>query len=410
MNFAKPQPALDAKRIRLGILGLAFCNGIGMSSAVIAVAVSAFAAEAMGLHGGWVTVPYGLQFMAVLLSSVPLSMLAERFGRRISFLITSLIGSAGGGLCAIGVHEASPVLFCLGHFCIGISLANVAFFRFAAVDMAPVENRAKALSWVLFGGVGAAILGPEITRDAPFVLPGGYFMASYLGIVILGLLTAVIVAVLPALPPPRVINKQKTSGVSLSSLGPAVTIGIILASVGYGFMNLLMVANPLQLQVCGIEFTTLSYLIQFHVLLMFGPSLIMGHIVSRIGLMGLGFIGAALLWSSTAIALMMPDPVGLGISLLLLGLAWNALYSAGSLLIDRYSPPEHRYRIQGINDTAVGFLAMLGAFLPGGALAGLGWAGMNAAGLVAALGLMVMLAVCWRSSTVTSGLGLETAK
>jgi hypothetical protein len=43
-------------------------------------------------------------------------------------------------------------------------------------------------------------------------------------------------------------------------------------------------------------------------------------------------------------------------------------------------------------------------------LAGLGWAGMNAAGLVAALGLMVMLAVCWRSSTGTSGLGLETAK
>ena len=136
----------------------------------------------------------------------------------------------------------------------------------------------------------------------------------------------------------------------------------------------------------------------------------MGHIVSRIGLMGLGFIGAALLWSSTAIALMMPDPVGLGISLLLLGLAWNALYSAGSLLIDRYSPPEHRYRIQGINDTAVGFLAMLGAFLPGGALGGPGLpAGMNAAGLVAALGLMVMLAVCWRSSTGTSGLGLETA-
>ena len=73
------------------------------------------------------------------------------------------------------------------------------------------------------------------------------------------------------LPPPRVINKQENpSGVSLSALGPAVTIGIILASVGYGFMNLLMVANPLQLQVCGIEFTTLSYLIQFHVLLMFG--------------------------------------------------------------------------------------------------------------------------------------------
>ncbi len=54
-------------------------------------------------------------------------------------------------------------------------------YRFAAADTASDAFRPKAVSWVLAGGVFAAVIGPQLVIFTKDLLPPHLFAASYLG-------------------------------------------------------------------------------------------------------------------------------------------------------------------------------------------------------------------------------------
>ena len=79
---------------------------------------------------------------------------------------------------------------------IGIGGAFVQQFRFAAADNAPPEFKARAISFVLAGGVFTAILGPQIVIFTRELFAPVMFAGSFAAIIVLAAVGAVILSFL----------------------------------------------------------------------------------------------------------------------------------------------------------------------------------------------------------------------
>ena len=390
-----PDPMPATTHSFASVIKLAICNGLGISAAVISVTASALVATQVGWTGGMATVPYGLQFLALLLATYPSAQLMGRYGRKPVFLLASLGGIAGGLLGYLAVVQSDPVLLCLAHLALGVMLANANFYRFAALEVARPERSASAMSLVVFGGTFAAIVGPLLSRKAVF--SADLFASAYLGIVGLGLVTLVLIASTPLPRHGKAPAKFGRRELREIARNPMVLLGAAFAAVGYGAMNMLMIASSLTMEQLGCLYTDISFAIQWHVLAMFLPSLVMGRVIARIGAMTVALIGGIALFGSSLIAFLDPMSIPtIRISLILLGVAWNMTYVGGSYLVAKGVSSEHALSVQALNDVVIGVLAMLGAFLPGLVVATIGWAGANF--LVMAMLLPVILLAAFRKS------------
>lgn len=369
MTFAKGAGVVPVAK-------LALANGLGISSAVISVTMSALVAGQLGWTGGLATVPYGMQFLTLLLATYPSARLMSRFGRKPVFLGAAACGGAGGLIGYLAMVTGDPVLLCLAHGLLGISLANQNFYRFAALEVASPERKATAMSLVVFGGTFAAIAGPILSRH-PFFAPE-VFQSAYLGISVLWAVIALLIATTCFPRPETAPARFRLRDVRHALRQPRLAIGMAFAAIGYGAMNLLMIASSLTMDGLGCSYTQISVAIQWHVLAMFLPSLVMGRVIARLGGLTVTVTGGVLLIASSAMAYLHPwDVPTIEFTLILLGIGWNMTYVGGSYLVARAAAPEHALSLQAVNDVAIGIFAMLGAFLPGLVLGWFGWAGAN---------------------------------
>ena len=154
--------------------------------------------------------PYGLQFVALMGSAVPLTMLMARVGRKPVNILASFFGVGAGLVSALAVAMESFVLLCAGHMMLGIFLAGLASLRFAAIDRSPSDLREMAVSLALFGGVLAGFLGPTLARSAGVVFPFEGFIAPYL---MLGFVCGIVAVILVFLPFPNDRrNRSRSAG------------------------------------------------------------------------------------------------------------------------------------------------------------------------------------------------------
>ena len=119
--------------------------------------------------------------VGVALGAVPAAALIRRLGQSRGFMSGTLVTAAGGLVATLALFQSSFWSFALGLLVLGLGGAFVQQFRFAAADNAPREFKARAISFVLAGGVFTAVIGPQIvifTRDLFFpVLFAGSFAA-----------------------------------------------------------------------------------------------------------------------------------------------------------------------------------------------------------------------------------------
>ncbi|MFO1163882.1 MAG: MFS transporter [Paracoccus sp. (in: a-proteobacteria)] len=384
MSDPAPPPRAGAS-----IAKLALANGLSVSAAVISVTASALVARRIGWEDGLTTVPYGLQFLSLLVATFLSARLMRRIGRKPVFLAAAAIGVAGGALGYASVIWSSPLLLCLAHIALGIQLANGNFYRFAVLELSSPAKKAQAMSLVVAGGTFAAIIGPYLSRQAVF--SADVFASAYLGVALLAVVIGGLIATTPLV---RVTEApasvSKSDMIKALSSGP-VLIGMAIAALGYGVMNLLMISASLALDGLGCGFSQISYAIQWHVLAMFLPSLVMGRIVARFGAMPVAVTGVVTILLGAIVT--WRDPLNIPLIekfLILLGLGWNMTYVAGSFLVAANARAEHALAMQASNDVAIGIFAMIGAFLPGPVMAIWGWAGANALVAAAMLGLIAL--------------------
>ncbi len=383
-------------RISSGTALLALGQALNLTVAVMMVTVAALAGGQLAPDAAWATVPYGVQFAAVLAFTYPVSALMRKCGRRPVFLGSAMLLMLAGcvGLLALQRHSFAGLV--LAHALVGAYVACANYFRFAAVDGLQEPARAQALSWVVEGGVLAAVAGPLMASTLRQVPGFTEFAWVYGGLMGLGLAQLILMMVWQ--PSGRSLEATTTVQAAPAAAGPAATISdqsrkdgprlalaITTAAGGYLVMNLLMVQTSLVLQdLCSFEMSARA--IQLHVLAMFAPSFVTGWLIGKWGLRVVISAGLLLLALAAAFGVFLSPSYEAALGgLFFLGLGWNLSYVGGSALLAQAAPERERHRWQGIHETVTAAAATAGAFLPAPLLTHAGWSATN--GL--ALGLCV---------------------
>jgi hypothetical protein len=174
-------PKLSAAS-RRNLLLLTGCQAVGQAGNVIMLSITALSVIAFFPHRELATLPATLQHLGVMLSVFPAAALMMRKGRGFGFRIGSVFGMAGSGLCGLGLYTSNFLLMCLGGLLLGYAVASLQMYRFAAVELAPLNYRARAISWVTAGGVVAGTIGPALTRTT-FELLLPLYLGTYIAMV-----------------------------------------------------------------------------------------------------------------------------------------------------------------------------------------------------------------------------------
>ena len=339
------------------------------------------------------TLPLALQFVAMALTTFPASLYMGRVGRKIGFITGAIIGASGGVLGTYAIISSDFMLFCVASLLTGSFNGFCHYFRFAAADVATAGFRSKAISYVLAGSIVAALLGPTLARNTVDLLPV-QFAGVYMALIVVYLAVATIVSFINI---PRPTPEQRKSGVGrpLSEIArqPKFIIAVCAATFGYLVMSFLMTVTPIAMSVCGFTFSDSSYVIQAHVLGMYAPAFITGHLITRYGVNNILIAGAALCGASIVINLLGITFLNFLSGLVLVGVGWNFLFTGGTALLTETYTPEEKAKVQGLNDFFIWGTISIGAVTSGAVQHSIGWDAVNL--VMAPLVVIVFLATLW---------------
>ena len=371
---------------------LAICQALLATGNALVVTTSALAGQAMA-PDGLATLPLFLQFVAIMVATLPASLLMKQIGRRVGFAIGAGFAISAGLLGCGAILGGSFILFCIASFGYGIFMAFGMYYRFAAADIASPEFRPRAISYVLAGGIVAAIAGPELAKATDDLFGPALFAGSFAAIAVLGVVTLLVLALLRIPPPPA--EERSGGGRPLGQImrQPAFIVALGGAAIAQGAMVLVMTATPLAMAFCGLGFDQTAFVIQWHVLGMFAPSFVTGHLISRFGVLNVMASGAGLILACLGIALSGVDIAQFWTALLLLGVGWNFMFvGATSLLTSTYQPAE-KAKVQAINDLIIFATAALASFSSGLLHHLIGWQAVNISMIVPVL--IMLVAILW---------------
>jgi len=386
-----PEGGADMRR---NVMILVICQALAMSGTVMVVAMSGLAGHVLVEDKAWATVPFALQFVGTGLATIPASNLMGRIGRRAGFTIGQLFGIVGASISCWALFEGSFPWLVVGSFVLGVHNAFWQYYRFAAADISTQAFRPKAISYVMTGGVFAAIVGPQLFKTfndyfAPVPYAGAYAL-------IIGLCSVTIILLqFVRIPNPKTTKADRKAGRSRLEIAkqPVFIIAVLAAMVGYGTMNLVMTATPLAMQFCGFTPIDSATVIQWHALAMFAPSFFTGHLIKRFGVINIILVGTL-----ANVACMAVNLSGINFSnfiggLMLLGVGWNFMFIGGTTLVTKAYRPEETAKVQGMNDFLVFTTVALSSFGSGVLHANLGWAAVNM--MVAVPVFIVFMAAIW---------------
>lgn len=364
-------------RERRNVAILAANQALFLIAAITVMTLSGLVGQRLTPDPALATLPVAMMMIGVVVASLPASLLMKQVGRRVGFVAGTLIGgAAGGALSVLAISLDSFALFCAGNFLLGIYQAFANLHRFAAADAASPAFESKAISLVLAGGVAAAFLGPFNASRATDLLPGIADAGPYAVLVALSLVGGALHLLL------RIPNEQQARTgeqrpVAAIAAQPAFGVAVLAGTVGYAVMVLVMTATPLAMRDAGFELADAATIMQWHVLGMFAPSFVTGHLIARFGLARILLAGAAALTGSVGAAVAGQSMAHFWVALVLLGVGWNFLYVGGSALLAKTHLAAERGKIQGLNEFVVFTAVATGSLAAGALLHTVGWTTLN---------------------------------
>jgi MFS family permease len=382
---------------------LAACQALLLTNNSTLIALNGLAGYALAPHKGLATAPVTGWVIGAAVTTFFASLLMKRIGRRAGFTFGASVGIVGALICVAALSIASFWLFCLGTTVFGVYNAFGQYYRFAAADVAVHDLKAKAISYVLAGGLVGGIIGPTLSRFTVDLVPTAY-LGAYL--VLIGFLVLAIVLLRFLEIPPPTESEAKSSGRPLAVIAaqPAFVVAVLCGAFSYGVMNLLMTATPLAMGVCGHPYSAAAMVISSHVVGMFAPSFVTGGLIKRFGVLTVMLVGVAVNLVCIGIALAGIEVANFWWSLVLLGVGWNFLYiGATALLTETYHTAE-KAKAQGANELWILLTMATSSFSSGMILETNGWQTLNYAAIpfVLAMGVAVLWLMTKRRGTVAA--------
>ena len=363
---------------RSNLLILALSQALMLSAIVLSMALAAILGSMLAPDKGLATLPLAAMVIGTAIASLPAAMLMRRHGRRPGFLLGALLGIGGSLVCAFALHQSNFAGFVIGHFLLGSYQGFANYYRFAAVEAAGPDHASRAISLVVAGGVIAAFLGPQLGQWGRDWIGGQIFVGSYLA---QGALSLVALALLSRLHLPIVKTVQVGIPRPLREIlsQPALRVAIFGAAIGYVVMVMVMTATPLAILGCGLPESSVTPVIQWHVVGMFAPSFFTGALIKRYGAPRIMQTGFVLLLGQVVLTLSGVEFLHFLSALLLLGIGWNFAFIGGTTLLTQTCRPAEQVRVQAVNEFSIFGLVALATLSAGWLYDRFGWATLNLA-------------------------------
>ena len=395
MNTSITETTKDLKinnKIPYSVYLLAICQALMMSVSSLLITASALVCLTLIENKALVTLPLSLQFLGMMLTSIPASMLMGKYGRKFGFMLGSLFAITGGSILVYSVFNDNFYLFALGSFFVGIFNGFANFYRFAAVELVDEINKAKAISYVLVGGVIAAFVGPNLANFGRGMYPAEEFSGAFIYATILYVCVFFVLSLIKF--PPPTIKESTGSGRPLLEIikQPMFIVAVICGMLGYGVMTYVMTATPLAMNHHQLEFSDTAFVIQWHVLAMFAPSFFTGTIIQRIGVFNVLMLGALLASICMVINLNGYTIGHFWLALFALGVSWNFLFIGASTLLTETYRKEETAKSQAFNDFMVFSMVTLASLSSGYFQNTFGWNSVNYGGLLFVFIISISLA------------------
>ena len=389
-------------------------GGVGFFLGVTVAALLARDVSGRESLGG---VPLAFAVLSGALAAGPIGAWMGRAGRRAGLVAGHLVAAGGAALVVLAAGIDSFALLCLGMAGFGLGNTSNLLARYAATDLAPAQQRARAISIVLLATAAGAIAGPNLAAlteplaaaltvlasAGPFALAvGAYLIAATILLVLLR-------------PDPLLASRADGRQPTAPASGWTSALGDLpawprLALIGVGVMagsNVAMVAvmtmTPIHMEAAGQSLSSVGLVISLHVAGMYLPSPVSGSLADRYGRRPVVAGGGLALAVAGALAALAPGESAplMAVSLALLGVGWNLGLVGGSALLTDAIAPDRRAPIQGAADLIMGVAAMSGNLIAG-PLFHAGAFGVLGAGAAAIGAVVVLLASRARAPVAAS--------
>ncbi len=380
-------------------------QAFNLIAAVLSVTVAAIVGLKLAPTQALATVPYGLQFLAMLLTTFIFSFLMKKLGRHLVFQFGCVCLFLAGVLGYLALQQQQFYLLCLSHFSLGLFISTANFYRFAASDRLATDLIPKATAMVISGGVIAAIIAPMLAIQFQQVAGLPDFTAIYFIFSVLALLLSPILYLWNKKFQRQQIQQVLIEPTQRRKLPSTLIIAAVISGAfAYYIMNVMMIMSSLHLKEHH-SFHYASISIQLHVLAMFIPSFFVSKLIQRWGTHTTIYVGFALLMLSSLIPMFGQVGIYINAALIVLGVGWNFAYSGASTLLAGLNE-QQKHRVQDINETGIALFATLGAFLPAPILSSLGWINANLLALCMSLIVFILLVILIRRDQPSSKVSL----
>ncbi|HXX25280.1 MAG TPA: MFS transporter [Pseudolabrys sp.] len=376
VEVEEPYSIVNDALARRNAMVLAVAQALAGGNNTVIVSTASIVGAMLAPDKGLATAPVTAMVLGMWLGTLPVGWLARQFGRRFALQSGSAFGILSGLISYSAVIQSQFWLLLIGTFCGGLYAAAHQSYRFAAADTASDAYRPKVVSWVLAGGVFAAVIGPQLVIFTKDLLPPYVFAASYLGQSACAVLAALVLALvkIPPLPKTRHVEARPLATIVQQ---PRFLVAVACGVASYAMMNMVMTSAPLAMVGCGHSVTDAALGIQWHVLAMYAPSFFTGGLIARFGVERITGIGLAIVALTGVVGIAGITVAHFWTGLVLLGLGWNFAFIGATTMVTQCHRSDERTKVQAFNDFLIFGSMALASFSSGQLLEYFGWIAIN---------------------------------
>jgi len=372
---------------------LMFAYALMMAGTSLMVLIAGIIGTQFAPSPGLATLPVALTIVGLAVSTLPTGRLLNRVGRLKVFVSYGFLAVMAALLAAYSLVNESFLMFCVAAMMIGWSAAAGHQYRFAAMETVPLELSTRATSVLLFGGILAAFVGPEIAVYGQHLLTAD-FAGSYL--LLAGVYTLGIILISFYRDSDTTVSQHEVKGRPLGEIvrTPVVILAVSSSVLGYGVMSFVMTAGPVSMhEHAGHSMQATKLVLQSHIIAMYLPSLVYPWLYSRLGFRGMMWAGVAAMLICLLVAMINTDFLHYWLTMVILGIGWNFLFLSGTNLLRYGYREEERFKVQSFNDFIVFSVQGMASLSSGWFLFKWGWNGVIYASIPQVL---IFALLAWR--------------
>lgn len=371
---------------------LALASALLMTGTPLAILVGGIVGSQLAPIPALATLPLVVLVFGVAGMASFAARILNNHGYQRLFLTGTVLCISANAAAVIALQWQSFYIWLIAMALIGTAGACAQQMRFAIQGF--LQHQPKlipvGISVFMLGGVVAAFVGPELATHNAFD-----FLPNYsTGFIIASLLQMCALAVVFCLPSQA---QPVPNSHTLAGQNPFGILAIAASVTAYGIMSFVMTATPVSMhEHQGHSLIATKNVIQWHIFAMFLPSLFTGKIIQWLGIHKSLWLGIGLYLCVFIFTLQGHAFMHYAVGLILLGLGWNILFTAGSTLAANHNDP----KFKGKHDTWVFSIQAIASLSAGFVLYQLSWQAVQWVAIMGLLPLVVLLIKRFKLSSV----------